>query len=153
MIRQLWRIAAKVNKWWYIGVTTSVFLYLGTLNHIEAHEVGLTRNLFTGTLAIQSPGWYVTWPWVQVAQMDTRPMRVCITSSGRGYNCKLVRFAPEAYAEFVSVEGFRYYWWANRVSFNLGYNEEYRGLKDILRGHAFGVTPYAFIVVGESAVP
>ncbi|MCR4314080.1 MAG: hypothetical protein NUV84_02440 [Candidatus Uhrbacteria bacterium] len=89
-------------------------------------------------------------PWVQAAHIELRPQRVCITTTGRGYSCKLVRFNAEHFQEFVRVEGFRYYWWANRLSYNHGYDEEYRGFRDILRGHAYGAKSYPFITILET---
>ncbi|MHB8831084.1 MAG: hypothetical protein ACYC44_03160 [Patescibacteria group bacterium] len=121
--------------------------YLLVFNYVEAFRVGIAWNYFNGQLTLQQPGMYITPPWVTVAQVDTRPQRVCITSAGRGYNCKLVQFEPSAYREFVAVEGHRYYWMANRFSFNCGYDEEYRGMRDILRGHAFGSMQYPFLRV------
>ncbi len=57
------------------------------------------------------------------------------------------RFNPDEYKAFVAVQGFHYYWWANRFSFNSGYDEEYRGMKDLMRGYAYSSKPYPFIVV------
>lgn len=122
--------------------------YLAFVNHLEAYQVGIARNLVTGEAKLQDRGGYhFTAPWVQVARIDARPFRVCITSATRAFNCKLVQFELSAYKEFVTVQGFQYYWWANRISFNFGYAEEYRGMKDILRGYAYGVKKYPFIMV------
>jgi hypothetical protein len=76
-------------------------------------------------------------------------MRVCITSASRGFNCKLVQFVPSDYREFVAVQGFSYYWWANRISFNSGYSEEYRGMRDLMRGYTYSVKQYPFIKILE----
>ena len=127
-----------------------VVAYLTTVNHTEANEVAITWNFMSGELALQDnnhAGYHFTVPWVKVARIDTRPARVCITSNTRAFNCKLVQFVPSAYKEFVSVQGFYYYWWTNRISFNLGYNEEYRGVRDILRGYAFGIKQYSFLKI------
>lgn len=121
--------------------------YLFCLHFTEPTEIGIMRNEFTGEVTRDKAGWNLTVPWVRVAKMDTRPMRVCITSTTRGYNCRLVEFVPEAYQEFVRTEGFRYYWFANRFSFNWGYSEEYRGVKDILRGYGYSAKPYSFVRV------
>lgn len=122
--------------------------YLVFVNYTEPNEVGVAWNRFTGELQLQDvAGFHLTAPWVSVSRIDTRPIRVCITSAGRGFNCRLIRFEPVAYREFVAVEGFRYWWWANRFSFNSGYREEYRGMKDLLRGHAYSVKRYRFITV------
>lgn len=123
-----------------------VSIYFPFVNYLEPYEEGIAWNFVTGELRLQHKGWNFTHPWVLVARVDARPTRVCVTTAGRGFNCKLVQFEPSAYKEFVATEGFRYYWWANRISFNWGYDEEYRGMKDILRGHAYGVKRYSFII-------
>ena len=119
--------------------------YLAFANHLEPTEVGISWNNATGEVSLQEPGWHMTAPWVQVARIDTRPMRVCITTAGRGYNCRLAQFVPAAYREFVKTEGFRYYWWSNRISLNFGYAEEYRGLRDLIRGYVYGTKQYPFV--------
>lgn len=125
-----------------------VAFYLGFVNYTDQYHVGIAWNLFSGGLTLQKKaGFHLSSPWVLVSRVDTRPTRVCITSTSRAYNCKLVQFEPEAYREFVATQGFRYYWWANRLSFNFGYDEEYRGMRDILRGYAFGVEQYPFLKV------
>jgi hypothetical protein len=127
-----------------------ILLRLISLHYLEPSEIAITRNYLSGDVGhMTKAGWNITPPWVLISKIDTRPVRVCITTSGRGFNCKLVQFNPEAYEEFVATEGFRLYWWGNRVSFNLGYREEYRGMKDILRGYAFGTRKYKFITVLE----
>ena len=135
-----------------IIVAGSCFLvglfYLAFVNYTEAYEVGIARNFVTGELVLQDHGgFHITAAWVQISRIDTRPVRVCITSDTRAFNCKLVQFEPSAYKEFVAVQGFQYYWLANRISFNFGYTEEYRGTKDILRGYAFGVQKYPFVTI------
>lgn len=121
--------------------------YLAFFHYTEPTQVGIMRNLVTGELKLDTPGWNVTSPWVSVAKLDTRPTRVCVTTAGRGFNCKLIRFEPGAFKEFVATEGFYYYWWANRLSFNFGYDDEYRGARDLLRGYAYSVKRYPFVTV------
>jgi hypothetical protein len=80
--------------------------------------------------------------------VSTAPQRLCLTSSAHAaVNCRLVQFVPEHYRQFLAIEGFRWYWWSNRFSFNLGYREEYRGFKDVLRGYAFSSQQYQFILI------
>lgn len=134
------------------GVALSAVLgcfYLACINYTEPNEVGIARNTFTGELWLQDKGgFHLTAPWTFVACVDTRPLRVCVPSAAHAaVNCKLVQFNPQYYREFVQVEGFRYYWWANRISFNWGYHEESRGVADIMRGYAFSVQQYQFITV------
>lgn len=126
--------------------------YLAFVHHSEPTQVGIVRNWITGELRLDTPGWNITAPWVSVAKIDTRPMRVCVTSAGRGFNCKLVEFVASEYRYFVSVEGFYYYWWANRLSFNLGYADEYRGMRDLLRGYAYSTRQYPFVRILQNSI-
>lgn len=118
------------------------------VNHVDQYQAGLAWNFMTGELWLQGPGYHLTRPWVLIANADTRPQRVCITSASHAaFNCKLVRFQSTAWRQFIAVEGWRYYWFANRFSLNLGYREEYRGFRDILRGYAFSIERYPFVEV------
>lgn len=127
-----------------------VFLfYLTCVHHTDLTEVGVMRNWVTGEIRYDSPGWHISAPWVKVAKIDLRPTRVCVTSASKGYNCMLVQFNREALDVFLKTEGFSYWWWANRFSFNSGHAEEYRGFRDILRGYAYSSTQYPFIRVLE----
>ena len=95
-------------------------------------------------------GWYVHAPWVFVSTIDTRPQRVCISSSARAaMNCRLVQFNPDEYRSFIRTQGFGFYWWNNRLSFNTGHREEYRGFRDVLRGYAFSAQQYEFVTILE----
>lgn len=125
-----------------------LLFYLFCVHYTDQYQIAIVRNLRTGELYCDTQaGIHFTAPWVQAARIDTRPARVCITSASRAFNCKLVQFEPAYYREFVAVEGFRYYWWANRISFNWGYSDEYRGMKDILRGYAYSLKRYSFVTV------
>ncbi|MBI2023078.1 hypothetical protein HYT01_00755 [Candidatus Giovannonibacteria bacterium] len=122
--------------------------YLACVHYLEPNQVGIVRNRFTGEVRLDDQASFdITPPWIAVSRIDIRPMRVCITSASRGFNCKLIQFAPAHFKEFVLVQGFHYYWWANRISFNFGYNEEYRGMKDLLRGYAYGTKQYPFVKI------
>lgn len=121
--------------------------YLFCVHYSGITQVGIMRNVATGELELDHPGWNLSAPWVQVAKVDTRPVRVCVTTAGRGFNCKLVEFVPGEFKKFVEIEGLYYYWWANRFSINFGYDEEYRGMKDLLRGYAYSVKKYSFVRV------
>lgn len=133
-------------------VDVCLFVYVFLINHVAYHEAGIAWNRLTGSLDLQRGGFHVTLPWVAVSNVDLRPQRVCITSnaSPRAVSCKLVRFEPIHYREFVATEGHRYYWWANRISVNFGYDEEYRGMKDIFRGYAYASDSYAFLHVDST---
>ncbi len=122
--------------------------YIACVHYTEPNEVALVWNMVSGKIELDDhAGFSLTPPWAAVARIDTRPMRVCLTSSARSFNCKLVQFEPNAYREFIAVEGFHYYWLANRLSYNSGYDDEYRGIKDILRGFSYGAKKYSFIRV------
>ena len=136
------------------GITVSVLLLLrvACFNHLENFEVGLTWNIFSGDTVLQErSGWHIRAPWVFVTTLDTRPTRVCITSAAHAsVNCRLVRFVPEEYQSFISIEGFKFFWWSNRFSINFGYREEYRGFKDVLRGYAYSNEEYPFVEIIET---
>ena len=121
--------------------------YLSLMNYAEPIEAPIMWNRFSGELSLQQSGWHFTVPWVSVSVIDTTPLRVCVPTTGRDVGCKLVQFKREGYKEFVATQGFRYWWWSNRVSFNWGYDDEYRGMKDILRGYAYSGTAYPFLEI------
>lgn len=150
-LREAWAMVPPFTRTEKAGLwllLIGVCCYLFLLNHVEPTEAGIARNRITGTMRLQqTSGWYVTWPWVSVARVQTAPMRVCITSATRAVDCRLVRFNASEYQAFVATEGFRYYWWANRFSINFGYNEEYRGFRDIMRGYAFSKVRFSFITI------
>lgn len=126
-----------------IGLLTCYFLLF---NYVSFQEKGIAWNRITGDLWIQDSGMHITYPWVSVSTIDTRPIRVCIESGSQvSRTCKLVRFDSSHYREFVAVVGHKYFWWSNRFSFNSAYNEEYRGFRDLMRGFAFMPTLYSFV--------
>lgn len=131
-------------------VILAVFLcYLFVFHYTEPTQIGVQRNLITGEIILDVPGANLTVPWVQVAKIDIRPMRVCVTSAGRGFNCQLVQFEPKHIKKFIDTEGFYYWWWANRISFNIGDDEQYRGIKNLMRGYGYGLKEYDFVNVLE----
>lgn len=122
--------------------------YLLFVHYTDINQVAVVWNTASGRRSLDSvAGFNLTGPLVRVSRIDIRPQRVCVYSSGRVYNCKLVRFDPRAWEAFVALEGARYYWLGNRISFNWGYDEEYRGIEDLLRGYAFSPTKYPFLVI------
>ena len=134
-----------------VGLTvTLVTLYLSLIHYTDINQVALVWNRFDGNIQIDSvPGFNITAPWVKVARIETRPQRVCVTSASRSFNCKLVRFNPAGFKELIQVEGIHYYWLYNRISFNGSYGEEYRGVRDLLRGYAYSSKRYSFISIVE----
>ncbi|MCR4312000.1 MAG: hypothetical protein NUV56_01820 [Candidatus Uhrbacteria bacterium] len=137
-----------------VGVSIVVFmLYLCLFHYTPVGQVGIMRDMMTGEVRLDHTGMNFSPPWVQVAHIPTTPQRVCITSATRAYNCRLAQFEPSAYQEFVQTEGFRYYWFDNRISFNGGYDDEYRGPKDLIRGYAFSAKKYPFVTVLNDYIP
>lgn len=150
-MRSVPQVLRRLLSWKRIAIVVGVLLLVlgirfGFFNHEDAHERGLTYNLFTGELALQDrAGWHTHAPWTLVTTIDLRPMRVCVTSSARAaINCKLVRFVPNEYGSFVETEGFRYYWWSNRISFNSG-QKTYRGFANVMKGYGFSLEHYPFV--------
>lgn len=132
-------------------ITLSIMLsYLMFFNYIDYHQVMISRNVLTGKTSIdKTQGLKVSPPWVIVNRIDTRPHRICITSASRNYNCTLVSFDPNGWEEFIEMEGFYYYWWANRISYNSGHSLEYRGFSNILKGYCFDNKGWKFIKVHQ----
>lgn len=135
-----------------IAIVVSLILvvtaYCAFFHYQGIHHYALMWDRVSGDYWLEKKAsFHFSMPWVMAAKIDNRPMRVCVTSASRSFNCRLVQFVPSAYKEFIQTEGFRYYWWANRISFNFGYDEEYRGMKDILRGYTFSAKKYLFIDV------
>lgn len=138
----------------YIGpILISLFVtYLLFGNYLRSYEVGLAKNFVTKEVWLQEgKGFHLSNPLVVVVRIDTRPIRVGVHSGSKTSNMKLVQFVPEHWEEFVKTEGWRYYWWDNRFSFNCSYPEEYRGWRDVCRGYAYSNKPYPFFkVLGET---
>lgn len=125
-----------------------IIFYLGFVHFQDSYEIAIVWNRLTGHFYLEkTAGLHLSPPWVAAAKIDTRPQRVSIESASRSFSAKLVQFNPEGWKQFVENEGTRYYWWSNRISINFGYREEHRGMKDILRGYAYGVKKYSFITV------
>lgn len=131
-----------------IGICIFIF-YLFCYHYTAGHEFGLTYNWFTGEIVPDGhAGHHISWPWVQAAKIDARPLRVCIASASRNLNCRLVQFDPTQYKELIRIEGFHYYWWYNRISFNCD-QETYRGTENLLLGHSYGANRGSFVKILE----
>jgi hypothetical protein len=132
-----------------IGGALILFFYIFCYHYTGGHEFGITYNLFSGEIAPDGhSGHHLSYPWVQATKIDARPIRVCIASVSRNLNCRLVQFDPSQYKELIKIEGFHYYWWYNRISFNWG-QETYRGIDNLLLGHSYGVNRGSFVKVLE----
>ena len=132
-------------RWLVILIASLGIFYFPFFHYTSIHEVGIVKNMVSGDLSRDEPGFHFSAPWILVAKLDTRPQRVCITSKSRVMNCRLARVDANNYQALVAREGFRYYWWDNRVSVNFGYDEEYRGIRDLIRGYAFAEEKVEFV--------
>lgn len=127
-------------------VSPILLFYLLFVNVVKIHECSLNYNFISGKIVVDTiPGIKINSPWVLVSNIDTRPIRVCVDCSCNNISCKLVSFNPHHYQDFIEKEGWSYYWWRNRVSFNSGNNREWRGMDNIIRGYAFDNKSYKFI--------
>ena len=124
--------------------------YLMCIYHVEPNEMVITWNPVSGELnSDTTSGYYISPLWEFASNISTSPIRVCITSTSNSYSCMLAQFNPVEYESFVNTQGFGYYWFKNRISFNFGYDDEYRGFKDIMRGYAYGNEDYKFLIIKE----
>lgn len=145
--------SSKIWKWTKrisIFILTWVILWTTLITYIEPTEAGISRNWFNGRInLLDRAGWHITPPWVWVCKIQTTPMRVSISTASNGYSSKLVQFNTQYYKEFIETEGWYFYWWYNRLSFNIGYdrNEEYRGFRDVMRAYAYAAKQYPFITM------
>lgn len=149
MFSSIASVIMKFIKTKYFMILSFIILcYFSLYNYSDYSHCTINRNIFTGEVSIDTiPGHNITWPWVQVSSIDLRPSRIPISSGSRTYNYRLVKFNPIYYREFVNAEGFRYYWWSNRISFNYGHDYESRGIFDILKGYAYDTNDWKFITI------
>lgn len=144
----LWKI--KWVKRLVLVITGILLFWIFFLKYVDQYEVGIARNIISGkTWLLEGNGLNFKAPWVYIPKIDTRPMRVEICSAGHGFSAKLVQFNKKCWEDFANTEGVWFYWWANRISFNSGYDVEHRGIKDILRGYAYSPKKYSFIIILE----
>ncbi len=133
-----------------IGIIAIFSFWLFFFHYTDVNQVAICRNIFTGEMYLDSiPGPNLSAPWVQVSRIDIRPKRICIDCDCKNINCVLVSFKPEHWRKFVKIEGFRYYWWSNRMSINFGHSNETRGIDDILRSYAFDKYKHDFIEISS----
>lgn len=143
------RIKSSIVRYHVNYIFSLLFLFwLLCFNYNGQHHISINRNLITGKVTMSRGGMYITAPWVQASRIDIRPFRVCLDCGCKNINCKLVVFNPDGWEDFVKREGFKYYWLVNRLSFNISYEHEYRGIKSILKGYTDG-KEYPFIIVKE----
>jgi hypothetical protein len=126
--------------------STLVFFWSFMFHWTGVHQVGIVRNIISGNIYIDTvPGPNITMPWVQVVRIDTRPHRICVECACTNMTCTLVSFRKEGWKNLIEKEGFRYYWWDNRFSFNMGHRKEYRGINDLFKGYALDGRTHNFL--------
>lgn len=153
-MKQLWQqlklsmipYQSKINK--TLKVIGLIFtFYLLFFNFVTMNEVTLNHNMIDGTVKCDTiPGIKISAPWVQVSKIDKRPVVVSIDCSCKNLTSKLVAFNPKEYKSFIQKEGWGYYWLRNRISFNMGNKQEWRGFNNVLRGYAFDQQEYKFLI-------
>lgn len=131
-----------------LKVTGVLFIfYLLFFNFLTMNQISFNHNIIDGTVQCDTvPGFKLSAPWIQVSKIDKRPVRVSIDCSCRNLTSKLVQFNPKEYESFIQKEGWGYYWLRNRISFNFGNKEEWRGFDNVLRGYAFDQEKYKFLI-------
>lgn len=129
------------------AIFSFIFLFwLFFIHYNNTHHVSVARNFFTGEMKMDSSaGIKFSAPWIQVIKFDKRPFKVCIDCSCANVNCKLIAFEPAGWHDFLQREGFKYFWFKNRISFNSGQSIQYRGIRHVLRGYSFDNKKYSFI--------
>jgi hypothetical protein len=90
-------------------------------------------------------GFKISPPWILKSNIDTKPKRICIECDCRNKTCILVSFNPNGYVDFISKEGWSYYWWRNRFSINMSHGSENRGINDVFKGYSFDNNDYLFL--------
>jgi len=131
-----------MSKKWIILIVSVAALSIGLLlyralfwNFVENYEYAYMFDKWKGEMVeVNKQGWVFSWPVIQsVHTFDTRPIQICInvsvaSSTGqRVLNCKLVRFLPVGYKEFIE--------WHGRGSYSSSDLENY------LKIYAFDQTP------------
>jgi len=131
----------------YVFTVILIFSYwLFCVHYNDSYHISISKNIITGETKCDTMGGVkITAPWVQVIKIDTRPVKICIECSCKNINCNLISFNPHGWQDFIQREGFHYYWFSNRFSFNSGNDNEYRGFKNVIRGYAFDNENYSFI--------
>lgn len=132
-----------------IAIILSVVLflfYLFCVDFRDSYHIALCKNEIKGEVYLDTlHGFNVTYPWIRVSKIDTRPIKLCIDCNCANINCKLIQFDYNYYQNFTKREKFCYFWWKNRISFNISQENEYRGMKFILRSYAFDKEKHKFI--------
>jgi hypothetical protein len=123
----------------YLLVSSFILVFWVFFFHYTPQGIAtLDRNIFTGKVVLNKKlGMNFSMPWIQSTKIDLRPTKYCIECSCSNMVCVLVSFDEAGLVEFIQNEGWSYYWLRNRLSFNMGYKNEWRGWKSVIRGYSF----------------
>jgi len=131
---------------WLLLIATFFIFWSSCLYFHDSWEISICKNELTGEVYIDTTKGLRFSPfWVRASNIDTRPQKLCIDCNCANINCKLIQFDYSYYQDFIKREKFCYYWWKNRISFNISQENEYRGIKFILRSYTFDNQKYKFI--------
>lgn len=116
--------------------TLLVFVWLLFIHYTPQGIATLDRNIISGEITLNKKmGINFSYPWVQSTKIDLRPTRYCLDCSCSNMNCYLAQFDELGLDDFIKKEGWSYYWLRNRLSFNMGHQNEWRGWDNVLRGY------------------
>lgn len=136
------------NKYLILSLIGVLLIWLLFFNWTGYHQISVRRNIITGNLSVDSTaGPSISWPWVQVVNIETRPRKLCVDCNCKTLNCKLVQINKGKILNLIDREGFKYFWLQNRLSFNISSDHEYRGLDYTLRGYAFTDEDFDFVSI------
>lgn len=96
-----------------IGIFTGVAIFLllifraTSVTFVDNHELGYKFNRISGTLdTLDRKGYFIYVPIAQsINTIDLRPFQVCINANGRVLNCKLVKFNPRGFFQYINIHG------------------------------------------------
>lgn len=86
----------------------SLFIFrISSVTFVDNHELGYKFNSISGEIdTLDRKGYFIYWPIVESVQtIELRPFQVCINANQRVLNCKLVRFNPNGFWEFIRLHG------------------------------------------------
>jgi hypothetical protein len=137
------------HKKWIVLGSFLVIVFFGLIffrgccvTFVDNYELGYRYDLRSGQISRVGRTGYILHPpiFVEIHNVDLRPMQVCINANARVLNCKLVQFNPVGLETFLS--------WHGRKDYN-GANSS--GTADITTG-AFNsiLMSYAFDGSGKS---
>lgn len=120
-------------------------------NYVERHEFPYMFDAYTGEIKeIDKQGYVFSYPFIQkIYTFETRPIQICLQTesmsssvNSRVLNCKLVRFVPKYYRDFIALHG--------------AYSYDASALRNILRIYAFeedlNKSKYPFLAIEKTLI-